>query len=194
MYLRVLGKYTDDPLNSITLSPNLSFVEDEDFQDLLYLGLVTRDGWYTGSATYERNKHGKDKNNLAIDISELFRYTGEVCHTIDPCASYPEGECPYEGVVEKSKCCNYDVGLEYIVCEDVVIEDDIIYDCPPDAVGTETCTVVTCEQLYDPAYCVEYTNDWIFNIGDLVEYLWDVNNQGVKLLQVRFYPRCDPAQ
>ena len=27
------------------------------------------------------------------------------------------------------------------------------------------------------------------NVADFVEYLWEVNNQGVKLLQVRFYPR-----
>ena len=28
----------------------------------------------------------------------------------------------------------------------------------------------------------------LFNIADFVEYLWDIDNSGVKLLQVRFYP------
>ena len=30
---------------------------------------------------------------------------------------------------------------------------------------------------------------WVFNIGDFVNYLWSVNNNGLRLLQVRFYPR-----
>jgi len=30
---------------------------------------------------------------------------------------------------------------------------------------------------------------WVFNIADFVTYLWDVNNNGLKLLQLRFYPR-----
>ena len=38
------------------------------------------------------------------------------------------------------------------------------------------------------AYCRTYTNEWVFNIADFVEYLWDLDNNGVKLLQVRFYP------
>ncbi len=37
-------------------------------------------------------------------------------------------------------------------------------------------------------YCREYSAAWIFSIADFVEYLWDVNNKGLKLLQVRFYP------
>jgi len=39
-------------------------------------------------------------------------------------------------------------------------------------------------------YCRTYeTPTWVFNIGDFVSYLWSVNNNGVKHLQVRFYPR-----
>jgi hypothetical protein len=37
-------------------------------------------------------------------------------------------------------------------------------------------------------YCNEYVDEWVFNIGDFVEYLWNLDNNGVKLLQVRFYP------
>ncbi len=40
-----------------------------------------------------------------------------------------------------------------------------------------------------PIWCTYYDEEWVFNIADFVEYLWDVNNTGVKLLQVRFYPK-----
>lgn len=36
--------------------------------------------------------------------------------------------------------------------------------------------------------CTEYTDEWIFNIADLVVYGWDYDNNGAKLVQVRFYP------
>jgi hypothetical protein len=32
-----------------------------------------------------------------------------------------------------------------------------------------------------------FTNTWIFNLPQLVEYFWDFDNNGLKLLQVRFY-------
>lgn len=32
---------------------------------------------------------------------------------------------------------------------------------------------------------------WVFNIADFVTYLWEVNNNGLKLLQLRFYPRTE---
>ncbi len=39
-------------------------------------------------------------------------------------------------------------------------------------------------------YCRTYAEPtWVFNIGDFVTYLWGLDNSGLKLLQVRFYPR-----
>ena len=35
---------------------------------------------------------------------------------------------------------------------------------------------------------IEFSNLWIFNIEQLGEYYWDYNNQGLKLMQTRFYP------
>ena len=32
-----------------------------------------------------------------------------------------------------------------------------------------------------------YTNTWVFDIDELLEYLWNYDNKGLKLLQVRFY-------
>ena len=34
---------------------------------------------------------------------------------------------------------------------------------------------------------LEFRNMWIFNIEELSEYMWDYDNDGLKLLQVRFY-------
>ena len=33
-----------------------------------------------------------------------------------------------------------------------------------------------------------FSNIWIFNIPNLTSYFWDYTNDGLKLMQVRFYP------
>ena len=70
-------------------------------------------------------------------------------------------------------CCidNEGDGI-YEDCEDKVLDED----CPEGYVDVE-------------AYCRSYTGEWVFNIADFVTYLWDTDNNGLKLLQVRFYPR-----
>jgi hypothetical protein len=35
---------------------------------------------------------------------------------------------------------------------------------------------------------VTYTNEWVFDIAELLEYYWEYYNSELKLLQVRFYP------
>lgn len=34
---------------------------------------------------------------------------------------------------------------------------------------------------------LQFTNVWIFNIPNLLSYMWDYDNNGLKLMQVRFY-------
>jgi len=41
----------------------------------------------------------------------------------------------------------------------------------------------TCNQT------VTYTNEWVFDIAELLQYYWEYFNTDLKLLQVRFYPR-----
>jgi hypothetical protein len=43
-------------------------------------------------------------------------------------------------------------------------------------------------ELYVKMYGTEFTNEWIFDIADLVVYGWDYDNNGSKLVQIRFYP------
>jgi len=38
------------------------------------------------------------------------------------------------------------------------------------------------------AFCKTFTAECVFSIADFVRYLWDSENNGLKLLQVRFYP------
>ncbi len=154
VYARVLAKPTDNPYLKIV--PELVAVEDESGNDLIYLGLVTSNGFTTPYESYTRKK-GKSK---ATDITGLFEWSGDVCYlNADYCN--PLDEC-------LQKCCtDADDDGRFEICE---ISGD---SC---AIGTTT------------VFCKLYESEWVFNIGDFVTFLWDTDNHGVKLLQVRFYP------
>jgi hypothetical protein len=162
VYARALAKPTDNP--DITVNPQLIAVEDESGNDLVYLGMVTETGFETPSETFIRTK-GK---STAIPITGLFLWSGTVCYF-----SMPE---LYQS--EMARCCiDSDFDGIYAECSEPTI----------DPVTLEpTCTDIGYDLV--TAYCTEYTNDWVFNIGDFVNYLWSADNNGVKLLQVRFYP------
>jgi hypothetical protein len=38
------------------------------------------------------------------------------------------------------------------------------------------------------ATCVFFENEWVFNIADLVVQSQEIDNDGGKLLEIRFYP------
>jgi hypothetical protein len=158
VYARALAKPTDKP--NLTVSPELISIEDEIGNDLLYLGLVTDNGFTTPSETFTRNK-GKTK---AVPITGLFEWTGDVCYFDDP----------GEGSVQSSKCCSD-------------TDNDGVYDICDDS-DQETCETSDFGE-YVEVYCTEYNSEWIFNIGDFASYLWKTENNGLKLLQIRFYPR-----
>ena len=159
VFARALAKPTETP--EIQIAPSLVMVQDEAGKDLVYLGLVTSSGFQTPYASFTRNK-GK---STASDITGLFQWTGEVCYFSAPDGTYQTGEI----------CCiDQDLNGIYEDCELPTIVSDI----------------TTCPTGYSllPMYCKAYVNEWVFNIGDFVEYLWSLDNSGVKLLQVRFYP------
>jgi hypothetical protein len=157
VYARALAKPTDEP--EVTITPELVTVEDESGNDLIYLGLVTDNGFETPYITLTRKK-GKSK---ALDITGLFEWTGDVCYFSEPTDGFDYSE---------TKCCTFDnVSGLYDYCED------------PDA-DTGFCLVGSPVTMF----CNEYVDEWVFNIGDFVEYLWSLDNSGVKLIQVRFYP------
>jgi hypothetical protein len=51
-----------------------------------------------------------------------------------------------------------------------------------------TITICEVDEFGNLVNCVDYTNYWVFDIEEIDEYLWKYNNEGLKLLQVRFYP------
>lgn len=156
VYARTLATPTGNP--SMKIIPDLVAVEDEFGNDLVYLGLVTSNGFETPYASFTRNK-GQSK---AQDITGLFEWSGNICYFS---SSYCIDTC-----TTTSLCCTPGITLG-------------TYDsCTP---KIDFCPLGTVEVT---AYCTTYIDEWVFNIGDFVTYLWDLENNGLKHLQVRFYP------
>lgn len=164
VYARALAKPTYDP--TMTISPDLIVVSSE-YEDLIYLGLVTPNGFVRADGYTVTRGKGK---STAIPISDLFDWSGYVCYDVGPSTigldptQYPSMDM-----------CGKDTDLDGI-------PDEIVG--PPSA--------GTCPDGYSifSLYCHNYeTPIWVFNIADFVDYLWDIDNRGSKLVQIRFYPR-----
>jgi hypothetical protein len=159
VYARALAKPTDNP--NMVVTPELVAVEDEDGNDLIYLGLVTDNGFATPTETFTRTKG----RSIAVPIRGLFEWSGSIIY-------FDNSYCVEGNCIEMSKCCiDADLNGIYEECID-----------PTDTGCAEGYTPLT-------VYEVEYIDEWVFNIGDFVTYLWSLENNGLKLLQVRFYPR-----
>jgi hypothetical protein len=158
---RVYARALAKPTNnpSMQVTPDLVSVMDEFGNDLLYLGLVTDSGFETPYASFTRTKG----RSVAQDITGLFEWSGNVCY-------FSPTNC-VETCTTKSLCCTDADGNG--VFEGCTVKDDLL--CPA---GTLDLT----------AYCTSYANEWVFNIGDFVTYMWGMENNGLKHLQVRFYP------
>jgi hypothetical protein len=159
VFARAVGKLADG-LNIKINDPNLDFVKDENGNDLLALGLVTPSGVTSFLSGEEIIFRKKGKSNKAVPITDLFMWSGSICYFS----------------VE-------DTGL-YKCCKDTTVPPDDIYDECIDPVDT------VCPTGYFQEYvsCVTYPPTWIFNVADFVSYFWNVDNNGVKVLQIRFYP------
>ncbi len=162
VYARALAKPTDNPY--MVINPDLVSAQDELGNDLYFLGSLGSFNYFSwGTNTIYRMK-GKSQG---VDITPLFEFTGEVCYlSTDPGLTYTE-----------KQVCVLDSNADGIY-EDMIPADFITYTetgCP---VGYSLTT----------AYCAAYTQSWVFNIADFVDYLWGLDNNGLKLLQVRFYP------
>lgn len=161
VYARAVGKLGEN-LNIEIFDPNLDFIRDENQNNLLALGLITRDGvtpyFSPDPAIIERKKGGK--NNKAVPITDLFLWTGNVCYFSD-----------------------VDTGT-YRCCQDTTVPADGFYDECIELADT------VCPAGYDLVFvdCELYEDEWVFNIADFVSAFWKMDNNGVKLLQIRFYP------
>jgi len=165
VYARALAKPTNNP--NVMINPSLVWLQDELGNDLYYLGTLGSVNYFSwGTNTFYRKK-GKSPG---LDITPLFEYSGEVCYLAAP--------LDYTGYTKKP-LCGLDTNSDGIY-EDIVLVDYARYQttgCPPSYV------------LIPTGYCRTYSESWVFNVADFVQYLWGLDNNGVKLLQIRFYPK-----
>ena len=174
VYARALAKPTGNP--NMTVTPGLVAAEDENGNNLVYIGLVT-DNTIQTPTTFTRFKG----HPVAVPITDLFEWSGEVCYF----GEAPEG---YTGEVT-TYCCydsDSDGDYDYWCLEGNGLEGYQIDECTGDTTG-----FVEGQCIEVNTYCNSYEDEWVFNIADFVEYLWNANNEGLKLLQVRFYPRVE---
>lgn len=80
-------------------------------------------------------------------------------------------------------------------CEDTLVLGEFEVRRPGKKPITQDITDIFradgCLDYDDSGYCdkgdLQFRNLWIFNIPDLESYMWDYDNNGLKLMQVRFY-------
>jgi hypothetical protein len=192
VYARITGKPDTDGEPSISVNPELFYVEDEQGNDLILLGLVDREGIAKFSSDgetitrFSTSRKGKGVRK-ATNVTALFQWTGSVCYIQEDVDLY----------------C-YDENNEWICTElalcGVDLDGDGLYDRldPLSDVGvvgddgtTLVCPLVDADgNPYEPVYaqCRLYQNEWVFNIADFVGYLWNIDSTGAYVVQVRFYP------
>ena len=170
VYARAAGKLTDNPY--MTIKPNLIQVSSAG-ETVTYLGLVTTDGFTRADGlTVTRQKGGK--SNAAININDLFSWSGYVCYTVDPMAI---GLTTDPSFYPLTSMCAKDTSIPLDGIPDAIME-------PVSGVCTDGTYTLT------SLYCHEYENEqWLFNIADFVDYFLDIDNSGTKLVQIRFYKR-----
>jgi len=144
----------------MTITPSLYMAGDENGNPLLFLGTVTSNGFVSAAGeTFTRSK-GQSK---AVPISGMFDWSGYVCYATDP------GDPFYT----PTQMCALDTNNDGVIDQITLPVNGVC------AAGTLTTL-----------YCHNYeTPTWVFNIADFVTYLWSTDNYGLKLLQIRLYPR-----
>jgi len=171
VYARALGKPTGEPYYLLS-NPQLNVVQDDYGNDLIYLGELTDNGVVTadGQKSITRNK-GKSK---AIPISDLFEVTGYVCAFVDGTTDLtPTSVCWMDNPQDlDNEEVSYD---DLFAMPDANITDN--GGCP------EGYTLVS-----DALSCSYYEDTWIFNVAEFAQCIWGLDNNGMKLLQIRFYP------
>ena len=115
---------------------------------------------------------------MAVDITGLFLWSGTVCtmdftqpaYTIDP------GDATYRPL-----CWIDSDGITGVTPGDT-------FAAPVTTDTGLTCSDSTATMIWVKVACTEYVDTWIFNIAELVSSDWLMDNEGSKLIQLRFYP------
>lgn len=144
------------------------FDENGDLVDMIAVGLVTNNGAYVIEdqqfVRYDSTTNGKGIKK-AIDITGMFLWTGAVC----PDSLDMDGD----KILEPA-----DFGL-------TEAQVDFLF-------GDDTAPLTDAEflafLLAADVGCEFHTDEWVFNVADLVVQSTDLQNDGNKLLKIRFYP------
>jgi hypothetical protein len=172
-------------------SPHLDLVEDETGNDLVLLGLVSADGVFKSDgielSRIDSETKGKGKNKFT-DMTALFQWTGSVCYVQEDVDLFCLDEFGNDLCEDRALCCvdedDPPDGV-YEHCEDLAdvgIDPDLdgVLECPAtDDFGFSYQTVA--------AVCRDYDEEWVFNIADFVDILWDIHSNAYNV-QIRFYP------
>lgn len=172
VYARVTGKPTEGSFSVFGRSLTLVETEtDGELSDLLFLGVVTETGVFLGTELEPVTATGGKGKNKGTEITSIFEFTGQVCYTSDLDPACTDGGC-----FSQFYCCPQD---ESASCEVVPPDTDPLTYCPALHDGS---------WLPTEFFCHEYEDDWIFNIADFVNVLFDVKNDDTYNIQIRFYP------
>jgi hypothetical protein len=201
VYARITGKPSkDDGGPSVQIVPDLVYVEDEAGNDLILLGLVDRNGTATFASTcetltrYDTSTSGKGAQK-ATNLTGLFEWSCEVCYLQEDVDSYCLDGAGNNICTNLDLCCvDMDSDGLYERCDALADVGEFVDDgsgttilqCP--TTWTDSVTGLTYPYVTDSAQCRSYDNEWVFNIGDFVGYLWDLDTTGAYNIQVRFYP------
>ncbi len=177
VYGRILGKPNNsrepDAPSNIILTPSPILQIDQNGATFP-LGMVTTKGAYAvgSSGTFERfddtpaptNGKGKGKST-AKNITDMFMWTG---WAVD---------------------ISLDTNIQSDGIPDGVIDEN---DVPADQDGDTDIDSVDLqlwlEAMEVAGFARYYEEWWVFDIAEMVTHSWDVDNDGTKLLQIRFYP------
>ncbi len=189
VYARILGKPGDNTITrSVSISPELVYVEDESGNDLILLGLVNSDGSFASESEFlNRTDTGKKGRGVqkATDLTNLFLWSGEVCYVQSDWDIFCQDEFGVDQCTVLELCCvDSDLDGVYEHCDKLSVVGELIgadLVCPAQNLSGDDYIAVE-------AHCAIYENEWVFNIGDFVGYLWDLDSQGAYHIQVRFYP------
>ncbi|MCG9726703.1 hypothetical protein [Vibrio brasiliensis] len=194
VYARVLGKPTDDggPDFSVT-GREIPIIGDGDntTDDVWLIGVIDNEGALIpgtcddGGCTLERwesTEKGKGAKT-ATNLTGLFSFSGEVCYWEDDesCLDGNTNVCS-----DKDFCCT--VVDEYDGLGDIEY-NGTVYDCEvaDDTTLDEFGMCLADGDVVDTLHCRTYEEEWIFNIEDFVNVLFDINNDAYNV-QIRLYP------
>ena len=197
VYVRVLGKphKGDNGPEFVMMPLGFESIENEYYdvdtdgdtlpdEEIYLLGFISPDGGVFGPfgepITRSGGTNGKGAK-MATDISPMFEWAGDIC--------YVQGDPMEEALFCEGACDKYPALL---CCVDNDTVPDGIYDACITPTDTNDDGIGdTCEEGYvdvTNAACKTIETDWVFNIADFVNVLYEIKNNDTYNVQIRFYP------